>query len=313
MRLDRSVERQIDQIRLDRRSGAAGLSRRAVRIAESAIKKFHSSDPRSLLLYAARVCRLLALSRPSMAALPNVMAVFFVRMLDASRDEISPKKIAATVAEDLIRELDIATESIAAWAQSIIPTRGVLMTHSYSSTVLAIIKSAKPARVIASESRPLLEGRRLALKLSSMGVPTTLITDAAMGYHVSEADLVLVGADAILPDGSVVNKIGTSLLALVARENKVPFWVASETLKFSIRKSTTILEEMDPAEVASSSRRNLRVRNYYFDVTPRKFVNGIVTELGLFSPNRVSRYAHQLERYISLLDRYPRIEGKPLR
>src|SRR5437773_10574723 len=113
------------------------------------------------------------------------------------------------------------------------------MTHSLSDSVLrtlrAVARQRKSIQVIASESRPLFEGRRTLEAASELGFSSQLIPDAAMASRVKDATLALVGADAILPSGAFVNKTGTCLLALAADHLGVPLYVAAETTKVDPR------------------------------------------------------------------------------
>jgi methylthioribose-1-phosphate isomerase len=166
-------------------------------------------------------------------------------------------------------------------------------------TALAVLFAAKRAgtrfRVLAGETRPLLQGSRLtALELSQAGIPVEVIVDAAGPGLMARAqvDLVLVGADRIARNGDVVNKVGTYMLALAAREHRVPFWVVAPTSTFdlSLEDGRRIpIEERDPAEVLAVSGHavaapEVSARNPAFDLTPAGLLTGIVTERGLIRP-----------------------------
>ncbi|MEM3794084.1 MAG: ribose 1,5-bisphosphate isomerase, partial [Candidatus Bathyarchaeia archaeon] len=113
----------------------------------------------------------------------------------------------------------------------------VIMTHCHSTAVVAILKAAKAMgkriSVYATETRPLYQGRLTAEQLLQNGIPVTLIVDSASRYFMKRVDKVLVGADAVAANGAVVNKIGTSMVALAAHEARTLFFVAAETYKFS--------------------------------------------------------------------------------
>ncbi len=157
------------------------------------------------------------------------------------------------------------------------------MTHSVSSTVLETCRLLKDRglRMIVTESRPLEEGRRLVERLSAWNVPTTYITDAQMGLFVARADGVLVGADSLLADGSAINKVGTALLALAARECGVPFYVCCESFKRrDADDPPPELEEMSPAELNAPNWPGVTVRNVYFDITPARLMTAWISEDG---------------------------------
>ena len=167
---------------------------------------------------------------------------------------------------------------------------GELATVEYG-TALGVIRAAweegKKIKVIADETRPLLQGARLtAYELKRDGIPVTLITDNMAGYVMSKGlvNLVIVGADRIAQD-AVFNKIGTYSVAVLAHEHKIPFYVAAPKSTFDLtQKATNIeVEERDPQEVTHIGRvqiapKGIEVMNPAFDATPLKYVNAIITE-----------------------------------
>jgi ribose 1,5-bisphosphate isomerase len=127
--------------------------------------------------------------------------------------------------------------------------------------------------------------------LQKAGIPTTLILDSAVRYYMKKVDLVIVGADAITVNGSLINKVGTSQVALAASEARVSFVCAAETYKFSPRSvfgEMIEIEERDPSEVLSPELQKkwpeVKVSNPAFDVTPHKYIDMIITEIGAISP-----------------------------
>jgi len=175
---------------------------------------------------------------------------------------------------------------------------GALATGGYG-TALGVIRRAwetkKKIRVVATETRPLLQGARLtAWELTREGIPVTLITDNMAGSLMQhgEIDLVIVGADRIARNGDVANKIGTYTLAILAKEHEVPFYVAAPLSTFdrTIETGEEIpIEERAPEEVTAPWGKRLapegvEVRNPAFDVTPHRYVSAIVTERGIVRP-----------------------------
>ena len=167
---------------------------------------------------------------------------------------------------------------------------GELATVEYG-TALGVIRYAwsqgKKIKVIADETRPLLQGARLtAYELQRDGIPVTLITDSMVGYvmHKQLVNEVVVGADRIVQD-AVFNKIGTFTVAVVAKEHGVPFYVAAPKSSFDLSRtmSEVIVEERNPKEVTHLGDRQLAVTgvevlNPAFDATPISYVTGIITE-----------------------------------
>jgi methylthioribose-1-phosphate isomerase len=153
-----------------------------------------------------------------------------------------------------------------------------------------------PFRVVACETRPLLQGARLtAWELSRAGIDVTVICDSAAAHAMAarEVDLVIVGADRVTRNGDVVNKIGTSALAVLAKHFGIPFYVAcpSSTLDSHTATGTEVtIEERGRDEVATIAGRcivpeGVKVRNPAFDVTPGALVTAIITDRGLLKEN----------------------------
>ena len=179
---------------------------------------------------------------------------------------------------------------------------GELATVEYG-TALAPIRSAweqgKKLKVIADETRPLLQGARLtAYELMREGIPVTLITDNMAAYVMSKGlvNLVIVGADRIVQD-AVFNKIGTYGVAVLAKEHKVPFYVAAPKSTFDLthKAAEVVIEERKPEEVTHIGGKQIaptgvKVLNPAFDATPLKYVSGIICESQIYYPKDFSKF-----------------------
>lgn len=158
-----------------------------------------------------------------------------------------------------------------------------VLTHCHSHSALEIIKLAhengKIKHVYCTESRPLFQGRLTAKDLTDWKIPTTQIVDSAIRSLLAKQkiNVFLTGADAITPKG-VINKIGTSTISMACKEHKVPHIVAASSLKF-VKKIE--IEERNADEVWKEKPKNLTIYNPAFDLTPRKWIKGIITENGL--------------------------------
>jgi translation initiation factor 2B subunit (eIF-2B alpha/beta/delta family) len=178
-----------------------------------------------------------------------------------------------------------AVTAVAQQAAELVGINATVMTHSLSSTVVASFKLLKDQGVnaIVTESRPLQEGYKLAKRLSEWGIATTLITDAQIGLFIGRATVVMVGADTLLGDGAVINKAGTLPLALAARYQNIPFYVASETFKrVSTLTAEAHLEEKALEELTLEPLPGVAMRNIYFDITPPDLVSAYITEKGVY-------------------------------
>jgi methylthioribose-1-phosphate isomerase len=172
---------------------------------------------------------------------------------------------------------------------------GALATAGYGSAlgvVRAAVEAGKAVRVFADETRPLLQGARLtAWELQRDGIPTTLIADTMAGYLMrrGEIDCVIVGADRIAANGDVANKIGTYQVAVLAKENGLPFYVAAPLSTVDLATpngDVIVIEERSPDEVTNFggtriAPAGISVRNPAFDVTPARYVSAVITERGV--------------------------------
>ncbi|HEY7679853.1 MAG TPA: hypothetical protein VIC04_04985 [Terriglobia bacterium] len=282
----------------DRRSGSAELALRACRVLErcDALRARHGAVSGNASARYDVIARAVASAQPSMASVWNV-SHRWLRRLERSE---APAAAARAVA----RELSQAQHHAAQRAAQLISRRATVATYSASSTVFAALAEARERgrtfRVLCSEGRPMLEGRAFAVHLTQQGVPVELLTDAGLLAALPRADLVLMGCDAILPQG-FVNKTGTRAILCLARELRIPCYVLADSFKFLPPAAARWFEirEEAPGEVWSIPRnprkprknpQNLSVRNFYFEHVPFDGCSGIVTERGVWSPRRVVRH-----------------------
>jgi methylthioribose-1-phosphate isomerase len=204
-----------------------------------------------------------------------------------------------------IHEEDLAAcRAMGRHGAALVPEKANLLTHCNAGglatagygTALGVVRGAveagKKVRVLADETHPFLQGARLtAWELMQDGIETVLITDNSAGslMRAGEIDLVVVGSDRIAANGDVANKIGTYSVAVLARANGLPFYVAApmSTIDFDCPDGNAIpIEERDPREVTEPFGKRVappgvKVRNPAFDVTPAEYVTAIVTERGI--------------------------------
>ncbi|MBW2467628.1 MAG: translation initiation factor eIF-2B [Deltaproteobacteria bacterium] len=282
---DQEFVAELEAIRSDRTSGAAELARRCLEIAAETCQQDNSPSTRELLARLNIRIDQLAQSRPSMAPVANILRIFQEDIKELTHFPLEEAgKQCVNKARQTIEASLKSTQKTAVNASEFIGGNRTVFTHSYSSTILQTftLLAENEIKVIVSEARPLCEGYRLAEKLSQMKIPTTLITDAQTGLFIAEADIVLVGADTILPDFSVMNKAGTYLLALAAHDNNIPLYVCSEKYKqLQPGSITPELEAMDGAELNGPELPFVTIENIYFDITPAKFITGWINEDGV--------------------------------
>jgi len=236
--------------------------------------------------------QLLLSTRPTAVDLRN--AVKFVL------EEIKNGRDAFSAAERWRNAIDDKCKRIAENGVALIRDGARILTHcntgslatgvSYG-TALGIIKMGwekkKRIFVFVDETRPRFQGALTSWELRLLGIPHDVIVDSAAGYFMKnkEVDIVIVGADRIAANGDFANKIGTYPLAVLAKENDVPFYVAapSSTFDFDIERGEEIrVEERDEEEVVLPIYpKGTRARNPAFDITPNKYVDGYITEFGI--------------------------------
>ena len=234
-------------------------------------------------------------SRPTAVSLRNGIYAC-IKGLDEAGSFSDAKNLVSDNADKFIESSLKAVETISRIGAKRIADGDVLMTHCNSSAALGVIKEAhrqgKDIKVFATESRPWKQGILTVNELAKEGVDVTLIVDSAVRMVMEKVDMVFVGADTVTSNGVLVNKIGTSQLALAAYEARSAFNVCTETYKFSpLTMSGDIvpIEERDHSEVAKSNEidRKVKIFNPVFDSTPPKYIDAMITEVGVISPGAV--------------------------
>jgi ribose 1,5-bisphosphate isomerase len=216
-------------------------------------------------------CKKLLKTRPTGVALFNVISEI--------KKEKSMKKL-----NELLKKIKDDYDKIAKNGEKIFRKRSVVMTHCHSSEVLYLLKKNKSRikEVIVTETRPRYQGLITAKELTGL-MSITFIVDSAVMSFTKETDMIIVGADSISKKG-VANKIGTHLMAVAAKEERKPFYVAASRLKYDKRKEI-IIEERSSDEVCKL--KNIKIRNPAFDITPWKYVTAVITEDGIKKPKQI--------------------------
>ncbi|MDI6887424.1 MAG: S-methyl-5-thioribose-1-phosphate isomerase [Candidatus Thermoplasmatota archaeon] len=223
--------------------------------------------------------------------------------IDYMLKELGKGRDAVKAAEDYVDKLVDSCKKIGEYGERLIKNGMKILTHCNAGalatvdygTALAPIRRAhskgKKIFVFVAETRPRLQGLLTSWELLNEDIPHTIIADNAVGYFMErkEIDLVFVGADRIAMNGDVANKIGTYEKAVLAKENKIPFYVCAplSTFDFSVKVGKQIkIEERSEDEVLKFCGRRVapnfaRARNPAFDLTPAKYIKGYITERGM--------------------------------
>ena len=263
------------------------------------------ADPENLDAQVATICDTLAATRPT--AVNLFWGIERMKRLYASLRGRPLEEIRARMTREarLVRDEDIAiNRAIGSHGAPLVPDHKTVLTHCNAGalatagygTALGVIRAAremgKEIDVFADETRPFLQGARLTVwELQQDRIPTTLITDNMAGHFMKAGRIgcVVVGADRIAANGDVANKVGTYSVAVLAKENGVPFYVAApiSTLDLTLASGEQIpIEERSAAEVTHVFGHQVApsgtdVKNPAFDVTPARYVSGIITEKGV--------------------------------
>ena len=236
--------------------------------------------------------QLLISTRPTAVSLPNAVRA----IMRYEGDSVAEAKAnIRKLADGFIRNSENAVRKIGEIGSRRVRDGDTIMTHCNSAAAISILaaayKDGKNIKVIATESRPRWQGHLTIKQLDETGIKTSLIVDSAVRYFMKDVDLVVIGADAVTANGSVINKIGTSQLALAAHEARKNVIIAAETYKFSPRSllgELIEIEERSSSEVIPDEKlkefKNVSVKNPAFDITPREYIDLICTEVGAIPP-----------------------------
>jgi methylthioribose-1-phosphate isomerase len=233
---------------------------------------------------------------------------------EQSIDEL--KRLLIEEAKAILEEDIEVNRAIGVWGAQFIRDGDTVLTHcnagalatggygTATAPILVALEQGKSVRVIADETRPVLQGARLtAWELMQAGVDVTVITDNSAGalMRKGEIDLCIVGTDRTVRNGDVANKIGTYMVAVLAKENGVPFYVAAplSSIDLSIPSGDMIPIEERPWDEVTHIRgqqitpEGVKIINMAFDVTPARYVTAIITEKGAFRPKDIKKLNHK--------------------
>ena len=284
-------------------AAACGIALEAARLKDSPQPEFEPSLDQAFAVLAA--------ARPT--AVNLFWALERMKSVIKAAGQIRPTDIAMRLLEEARRIVSddvAANRALGERGAALLADPARIFTHCNAGalataghgTALGVIRSAvaagKRVSVIVDETRPFLQGARLtAWELQQDGIPVTLITDGMSGHLMSrgEIDAVIVGADRVAANGDVANKIGTYMIAVLARRHGIPFYVAApvSTIDRTLdHGGAIVIEERDASEVRGHAGvewapPGVRVRNPVFDVTPAELVTALITEKGIVrAPDR---------------------------
>lgn len=275
-----------------------------------AARRSRASDGASLLEELTEAARFLGATRPTAVNLAWALGRSHARAAELVADGASVAEIGGRLLDYAIEthEADVAANrAMGAWGATLIQPGDNVLTHCNAGalatagygTAVGVIRAAheagKPIHVWVDETRPFLQGARLtAWELQQEGIPCTLITDNMAGHFMQrgKVQFVVTGADRIAANGDAANKIGTYTLAVLAKENGIPFYIAAplSTIDLSLPEGGAIpIEERSAEEVTTLGGQRIAPEGITaahpaFDVTPARYIHGIITERGIARP-----------------------------
>ncbi|MCQ1538378.1 ribose 1,5-bisphosphate isomerase [Methanocalculus taiwanensis] len=287
--------RTADAIRTMQIRGAGRIARAAAAALRDHAASIESSDRVSFIKEMTQAGDILRSTRPTAVSLPNAIHIVLRDLKNATSAD-DARGIITKNADAFIRASEEAIQTIAGIGARQIGDGDTILTHCNSEAALACIieakRQGKEIVVFATEVRPWNQGLLTIEVLNRHEIETHYIVDSAVRAFINDIDIVIAGADAVCSDGSVINKIGTSQIALSAHEARTKMVFAAETYKFAPRTLagyTIPIEERPGFEVLSDEIARkypfVRVRNPVFDITPAAYIDGIITETGLIPPS----------------------------
>jgi translation initiation factor 2B subunit (eIF-2B alpha/beta/delta family) len=275
----RDLGNRIERLAADRESGASEILDEAIAILREALASRTDVTP---------IARALCFAQPSMAPIWNAALTAIASPDDVERFEVFAQRVARAPAA-------LARFAVALFAD--IESRSLgkplrIVTISFSRSVLRVLEALHqqgPVQVACAESRPALEGRRLAVRLARAAIPVTCVADASIGHALHGAEVVLVGADAVAPEW-FLNKCGTWMLAAAAVHVGVPVYVVASRDKFVSRalSERLVVRDGSASEVWEDAPAGVTIANPLFERVPLQLIASLITDFGAIGVGVVS-------------------------
>ncbi len=298
---DEAFER-VEKIAKDLKSGAILGSTEAAFVVFREIREASTACGKLFSKYLLQALPSFIEARPTSIIMKNLIRNYLEELIKEASEHGFDEARGRTpeIIDSILGDVTKVQEAVARVGAKRVTDDGTILIHSYSSTVLKLLEIAKESgkrfKVFVTESRPIGEGKVAASRLGALGIDTTLIVDSAVRYIMKKISDVFFSADAVAANGAVVNKIGTSAIALAAKEARVRTYVAAGTYKFGLE---TVFGELVEGMVLSDARLiippekvnelagRVLVRAPLFDVTPPEYVDAIITEIGVIAPQAI--------------------------
>jgi len=303
--LDTNFLKIVEDIQTLRIQGATNIAVEGVKAFASLAERLEVSSLESLFDDLEKARYTLATARATEPALRNGLRYILYNLHKKASTVKEAKEIVNSISQEYIHLLKDSKKKVISYGAHRIKDGSTIMTHCHSSLSTGIILEAnrqgKEIQVFCTETRPLYQGRITAKELVDAGITTTQVVDSAMRWVINsyDVDIIITGADAITSQGTVINKIGTRLLALAAKEMDVPFYSAINLLKYDPETSIGKLSEIEmraASEIWDNAPDGLNFLNPAFETISHDLIDGIISESGVFSPSIV---------YLIIKENYP--------
>jgi ribose 1,5-bisphosphate isomerase len=280
--------------------GASNVAKAGIKAFSDYLNSIKFSSAKELSPYINKAKDILFQARDTEPALRNCINLI-VKKIEKSgvNSEIAIKNLIRESAAFFIDRIDGANDEIGQIGARRITDGMIIMTHCHSSAAESILIEAKNQnkefQVICTETRPKMQGRITAQHLIDANIPVTMVVDSAMRWVLKNkaVDMIITGADAITSEGTVLNKIGSRLLALATAESHVPYYIATPLLKYdaeTVVGNLTKIELRESEEIwpeADGRPVNLQFQNPAFETISHEYIAGLITEVGIFAPELI--------------------------
>ncbi len=294
--LDSTFKQVVEDIRSLKIQGATNIAIEGVNAFSSLAERLEVSSIDNMFKELGEARQALATARATEPALRNGLRYIVYNLHEKASSIQEARQIVKSFAEEYINLLKESKRKVIQYGAHRIKKGSTIMTHCHSSLSTGIILEAhrqgKDIKVFCTETRPRYQGRITAKELVDAGITTTQVVDSAMRWVINrhDVDIIITGADSITSQGTVINKIGTRLLALAAREMDIPFYSAINLLKYDPETSIGKLSEIEmreSKEIWENPPEGLNFLNPAFETVSHDLIDGIISEAGVFAPSAV--------------------------
>ena len=309
--MDSTFVQVVDDIRSLKIQGATNIAIEGVNAFSSLAERLEVSSIDTMFKQLEEARQALATARATEPALRNGLRYIVYNLHEKASTIQEAREVVKSFADEYINLLKESKRKVIQYGAHRIKKGSTIMTHCHSSLSTGIIleahKQGKDIQVFCTETRPRYQGRITAKELVEAGITTTQVVDSAMRWVINrhDVDIIITGADSITSQGTVINKIGTRLLALAAREMDIPFYSAINLLKYDPETSIGKLSEIEmreSKEIWENAPEGLNFLNPAFETVSHELIDGIISEAGVFAPPAVYLVVKQEYPFMTMND-----------